>query len=51
MRVIWTYPFPLNDGSFAELHLPPDLTQKEADRIKQFLDAVVLEPEEPEATP
>lgn len=44
MRVLYTYPFPLSGGELAELRLPRDLTQPEADRIKQMLDSLVLGP-------
>lgn len=40
---LWAYPFPLSDGTIAELHLPPDLTRRDAERIKQAIDALVID--------
>lgn len=35
--------FPLSEDRIAKLVLPVDLSQKEADRLTEFLDALVLE--------
>lgn len=39
------YPFPLQDGSLAWLHLPPDLTAEDAERLGVFFLALVIERE------
>jgi hypothetical protein len=39
------YPFPLSDGVLCELDLPQNgLTEDEAVRLRQFIDALVIEP-------
>lgn len=42
--------FPLSEDRIAKLVLPVNLTRKEAERISNFLDALVLEPLKPKAT-
>lgn len=42
--------FPLSEDRIAKLVLPVNLTRKEAERISDFLDALVLEPLKPKAT-
>ena len=42
--------FPLSEDRIVKLVLPVNLTQKEANRISDFLDALVLEPLKPKAT-
>jgi hypothetical protein len=42
--------FPLSEDRIAKLVLPVNLTRKEAERISDFLDALVLEPVTPKAT-
>lgn len=51
MRTLWTYPYPLDGGTLAELRLPPDLTRAEADRLKHMLDALVIEPDQSDEAP
>lgn len=41
--------FPLSEDRIAKLVLPVNLTRKEAERISDFLDALVLEPLKPKA--
>ena len=36
------YPFPLRDGMLVALHLPPDLTKKEAMRMAAFIDSLAV---------
>ncbi len=42
--------FPLCEDRIAKLVLPVNLTRKEAERISDFLDALVLEPVKPNST-
>lgn len=42
--------FPLSEDRIVKLMLPVNLTRKEAHRISDFLDALVLEPAKPNAT-
>lgn len=44
------YPFPLSSGQVIRLHLPPRLTRKDADRLKTFIDTLVIESETKEGT-
>jgi hypothetical protein len=37
------YPFPLKSGQMAHLHLPSPLHKEDADRLTQFLRALVFE--------
>lgn len=41
--------FPLRNDRIAKLVLPVNLTRKEVQRISDFLDALVLEPVDPES--
>lgn len=40
------YPFPLRSGQMAHLHLPSPLDKDDADRLTQFLRALVFDPQQ-----
>jgi len=38
-----SYPFPLRESVLAMLHLPPDLSQREARRLADFIGALAID--------